>query len=700
MSEFDYPEKIDLNEAAKNLKRYFDTIASKFDNYEERTSQKSMIRAIVKAYKMGEHAIIEAPTGTGKSLAYLLAFLSVWEQFETKIEDDVMVEKKPVLCIATNTIALQEQLMSKDIPAFRDLIGVDFKTALIKGRNNFICNRNVKKILKEDNGSFTSLTEAEAFSNLMKEIHPKDELLVGDRSKINTQIEPSLWEKVSTDSNGCSRKECPFYKECFFYQEKAENAQADVLITNHAMMFADLSVRIESDFEQEGLVLPAYDFLVFDEAHNLEDVASNFLGSSVSRLRVKKLLSEMTTHFTKGSISTYMKENDENESRMEMESLIIQLDTINEEFFKKVVEFVDDNTVQRVHQMPQSIKSFEQDMSVLFKELEKGLTRCEKELEGLKEEDKQSLKSMKARLHTISNELGSFLNQEKPNMVYWIDAPKKGKTSESRHFFASVCQTPISVNEVLHDNLFDRMDSVVLTSATLGTDNLDYIANRLGIPRYVGAMFHSPFDYEEQSRVYVPQKALNPKHPDYFRYMESEIKELIEASKGRTLVLFTSYSQMNSMSLICKDYVEGLGYRFLKQGDLPRTPLINAFRDDRDSVLFATSSYWEGIDVQGDSLSSVIITRLPFEVPDQPVIQARMERMQERGQNPFMEYQVPAAVMKFKQGFGRLIRSTSDKGVVTVLDSRIVSMHYGKKFLQALPPVPLVRDIEEVKKLF
>lgn len=700
-------EKISLPTTAENLQKYFKNIASHFDKYEERTSQKNMIRSIVKAFKLGEHALIEAPTGTGKSLAYLLAFLAVWEQFENKKgEDDEDKERKPKLCIATNTIALQEQLMHKDIPAFQELIGVDFQTALIKGRSNYICNRNIDKIVNDpDSRVFHSLEDAQQFGELQNEVYDaKGKLIEGDRSHIDVKVNNSLWEVLTTDSNNCTGNKCPFYKDCFFYKAKEKNSQADVFVTNHAMFFADLKVQIETDFEMTNLVLPHYDFVVFDEAHNLEDVASNFLGKSISRIGVKRLCSEIINQITKGDLAEEMSK--EMALVQEMTSIVQSIDTMNDEFFKKVIEYsVDEKThkpltIKRMLQVPHSLKNFIFDIKEKFKDLE-DIWRKVNESCDFSTEQKAVRDSLSSRSFDIKLGWTSFLEQSKADYVYWVETPDRGKTPENRFMFASVCQSPVSVAPTLSEHLFERMDSVILTSATLGTDNLNYMASRLGINRYIGAMFHSPFDYKEQSRLYVPQKALNPKAPNYDDYATEEVKELVKISKGRTLVLFTSYYMMNNMADKLKPYIEGeLGFRLLKQGDMQRTPLINAFRDDTHSVLFATSSYWEGIDVQGDSLSSVIITKLPFEVPDQPIIEARMEYLQQTGKNPFMDYQVPMAIMKFKQGFGRLIRSTADQGVVTVLDNRLVTMHYGKKFLNSLPPMPVTRNLNEIKSFF
>lgn len=702
----DFQDKITMPETAANLQKYMKSISEHFGNYEERESQKNMIRSIVKSFKLGEHALIEAPTGTGKSLAYLLAFLAVWEQFEWKFEDDEVIERKPKMCIATNTIALQEQLMEKDIPAFRDILGVDFKTALIKGRSNYICNKNMKKLVEQPElALLDSLEDVQQFNSLKDEVvSAKGMLLKGDRSKLKTKLSNSVWEKVSTDSSNCVGNACPFYSECFFFEAKKENAKADILITNHAMFFADLKVKMETNFEVPNLVLPDHDFIVFDEAHNLEDVASNFLGTTISRSSVKRLCTDIKTSISTGDLSEEIVK--EMELQHELEGVVSRIEDINEAFFKEVVNASFDTRSGKIQnqtrllQSPESFKSHITDVRVLFDELSTLLKKIGDVCE-FSEEANTTLGRLFERSESLQKNWLGFIRQDQEDFVYWTETPERPKISSQRHLFASICMSPISVSPTLKSNLFDRVGSAVLTSATLGTDNLNHMASRLGISRYIGAMYHSPFDYAGQSRLYVPQKALNPKHKDFDTYAEAEIKKLIETSKGRTLVLFTSYYNMNNMAKNLGGYIQDdLGYTLLKQGDMQRTPLINAFRDDTSSVLFATASYWEGIDVQGEALSSVIIVKLPFDVPSQPIFEARLEYLRKNGGNPFADYQVPMAIMKFKQGFGRLIRSTKDTGVVTILDNRLVAMQYGQQFLNSLPPMPVTRNFNEIEEFF
>lgn len=707
-------DKIELKQAALNMQKYMANIKGQFANYEERESQKNMIRAIIKSFQMGEHAIIEAPTGTGKSLAYLLAFLSIWEQFENKKEGEETVERKPKLCIATNTIALQEQLFEKDIPTFQKMIGVDFKAALIKGRSNYICNRNFFEIIKNpDKGSFSSLEETVEFNKLTEEVlDDKNNFVIGDRSLIKDNVSPELWNKISTDSNACTKRECPFYDSCNFYKAKKDNATADVIITNHALFFADLGVKIETGFEMQDLVLPQFDFVVFDEAHNLEDVASDYLGDSGHFRGFMKFVTEFNNALTKGELGEKLSPHPE--IIQDLLNALNEASTFSLEFFKTAVDLTNDyangrtSTIRRLNQPMEYLVGPALKLKSAMKEIVGTIDfifENEEIVELLEGEQISRIKLFHTRASNMGESVRKFATQSEAEHVYWIEAPEKYKSNpidpSKRHEFVSYHTVPISVNNTLKTNLFDRLESVVLTSATLGTDNLNYIASRLGVERYISKMFFSPFNYEQQSILHIPEHTVSSKNTvEYEKYVENEVKELITMSEGRALVLFTSYSMLRNVAKNTEAYIESLGYTVLKQGDMPRTPLINKFREDKKSVLFATSSYWEGIDVQGDALTNVIITKLPFDVPDQPVIQARMEHINRNGGNAFMQYQVPTAIMKFKQGFGRLIRSTNDKGVVTVLDDRIIKMRYGQQFLNSLPPIRISRNKQEIAPFF
>ena len=676
-----------IDKSIEHLKKYFSIIESKFDGYEERKSQKVMIMNILKAYESGKHTMVEAPTGTGKSMAYILAFLSLWEQFP--------LNAKPKLVVSTRTIPLQEQLIHKDVPYFRDILNLNFSAVLVKGRSNYICTRKIDDIIskRSNEGFFDTVEEVREFNSLKELIlDSKNRLKVGDRGEIEATVSNSLWGKLCSEADNCMKKKCVHYDDCFFYKAREKQKAADILIANHSLFFADLKVKMETGFEIEDLVLPQFDYIVFDEAHHIEDVATDFMGLKISRFRYRRLISNIKKSILNGELSSYF--NEEEDTKNEVRNLCSTLEFMSDNLFMKIVEILGNNSTKRL--MNKDIgfasinsikKSFEQLKSIIKTNYNKSSYTDKEELIA---------KSLIARIETLVRDTEDIINQNLKEYAYWIECPSNRDT---RHYFASLNCCPISISELLKDNLFERNKSIVLTSATMGTNNMGYIASRIGINEYIPMMLKSPFDYEKQSRIYVPEKALNPKEGKYETYLEEEIKRIIRSTNGRALVLFTSYRLMNSLGDKLKPLFEELNLNFLKQGELPRTMLLDIFRKDTNSVLFATASYWEGIDVKGDSLSCVIITKLPFEVPDKPIIEARMEKLTKEGKNPFAHYQVPMAVMRFKQGFGRLIRSSSDKGVVAVLDNRLISMNYGQQFIKSLPLVPLTRNVEDIENI-
>jgi len=678
-----------IEESYNNLKKYFQKIAENFETYQERKSQKVMIMNILKAYEEGKHVIVEAPTGTGKSMAYILAFLSLWEQFS--------IDEKPKLVVSTKTIPLQEQLINKDIPMLQNILGINFSATLIKGRGNYICNRKMDEILnkRKDEGWFDSKEEVQEFNELKKLIlDEKGEVIIGDKSEIRTSISNPLWEKICSEFDNCLKKKCPHYSECFFYKAREKQKASDILVVNHSLFFSDLKVRMETGFEIEDLVLPEFDYVVFDEAHHIEDVASDFMGLKVSRFRYKRLVNQIKKAILFGEFANYY--SDEEDTKLEVKNLCSTLDFMTDDLFQKVTELAGDNTTKRLLEKNKkftTINSIENSFERLSRIIKNNMNKND-----YTEAEEMLASSLVDRIDKLVKETKNIVNQEMKDYAYWIECPV---SKTNRHYFASLNCCPISIAEVLRDNLFKRMNSIVLTSATMSTtpDDMSYIASRIGIDNYIAKTLPSPFNYKEQSRIYIPEKALNPKERAYEEYLEKEIETIIEHTNGCALILFTSYRLMNLLSDKMKPFFDKRNITFLKQGDLPRSMLLQMFKEDTTSVLFATASYWEGIDIPGEALSCVIITKLPFEVPDRPIIEARMEKLEKQGKNPFVHYQVPMAIMKFKQGFGRLIRTNTDKGVVAVLDNRLLTMNYGKQFFKSLPTVPLTREVQEIKNI-
>lgn len=719
-------------ESIKNMRTYFSTFKSKFPNYEDRESQKKMIHGALLAYKINKHAVIEAPTGTGKSIAYILPFLSIWEQFkndsiydffdndeetrEVILDNNLFVSKEdlkegeddkiltPKLIIATNTIALQEQLLKKDIPFLKETLELnELNVALAKGRGNFVCPVSISEIYSEDIYDMKGLSSMEMVEEWNKIKHHIIEettvkgkksftVINGDRSELPVTVSNPLWNKLACESDACTRNKCSYYNVCPYYKSRAKQFNADILVTNHAMYFADLNLKIETGMND--LILPTHHFIAFDEAHNLEDVATDFFGKEITRHRMRTNVSYIVNKFKRGSFSKY-KENEECKTyvdKLEVYATKLMMDI--DILLQDVINFVESNTSVRLlptHSNFIDIKSFCNSLSTFSNMLKSLATNEDLNIE---EEDANLIINKAISIEKMRDDLIFIVDVNNPSYAYWIESP----LLEHRDYHVKLISCPIDVSPILQEHLFSMNSGIILTSATMGSNNLDYITSRLGVDKnqYIGAMFRSPFNFEEQSRLYVPQKTIAPTDSNFEGYVTEEIYKIIDKSKGRTLVLFTSYKLMNDVHETLKDPISSLGYNVFKQGELPRTPLINSFKEDISSVLFATSSYWEGIDVPGESLSTVIITRLPFEVPDRPVILSRMEKIEQNGGSSFFDFSVPNAIVKFKQGVGRLIRTTSDKGVVAILDERLLTKSYGKLFIQSLPNMPITRNIDDI----
>lgn len=691
--------EISFEKAATQLQTYFKTIQTNFPQYEERKEQKDFIRLILKGYKMKKHIFAEAPTGTGKSLGYLLPYLVVRKQLQQSKKRFASDAKEDRLCITTNTIALQEQLFFKDLPAFRDMLDEDFTFSLVKGRSNYICPRNLKLMLRD---GFKAQTPEDAakVKAFVDEIYSQetDELLKGDQSAINTVLPSHLYAPFTTNSRDCAGQKCPDYKDCPFFAAQKEHEKADIVVANHAMTLTNEVVKRDGG---AGLY-PSCQFMVIDEAHMFEDVALRSLETNLSYTYIKNKFDDMAFYFMYGR---------------------------GREIFAKEMDFRDD----MIHHLREATHIYAQLMLSFMTQLKNKRTEMLNSQnyvvnEALIAEFKNELKAIKmgltvfnapedfqeeARtyftnhfnrpLDDILEKIDAMLEVNTEFDVAWVEIPMKSLTEDDPQLFMKVkwMKTPIRVNRHLDQMIFSKMDSVVLASATLGSNNFDLVANSLGIKDYVGYMFQSPFNYEEQSKVYMPLQSPSPKNRDaHTDFLKTEILRLVTLSKGRALVLFTSYDALKKVGDAIEVPLLKEGITVLRQGDMPRTKLINTFKEDVTSVLLATSSYWEGIDVQGESLSHVIITKLPFDVPNTPRFRELEKTYQAENRNPFYEIHLPTAIMKFKQGCGRLIRTQSDRGVISLLDSRLYQANYGKNFLESLPKMNIVRTHEEVSKFF
>jgi ATP-dependent DNA helicase DinG len=642
--------------------------------YEFRRGQLQMAQAVEEVLEEKRHLIVEAGTGTGKTLAYLLP---------------VIRSGKRVI-ISTGTKNLQEQLFFKDVPALEKALFPDSDRKLsvcyMKGRNNYLCRK--KLIDLTDQPVLSGLEEIEHYRAIAaweKTTH------TGDRAELAELPEASaLWHKLDARADTCLGQKCKEYDRCFITEMRRRASESDIIIVNHHLLFADLSIKLEAEGAPDAGVLPECGAVIFDEAHELEDIAGNYFGITVSNLRVDELARDVEHLLQREKLYTPQMSGAIQSIRERSQLFFSLLPPSEGRFaFDSRREFLEENGEE-------------------FLALNQSLYRLGAELEQLPQKPEEVF-SLVRRAQQIQVQLRFVMENEDPNTVFWIErrgfrgAPggrRKAAAETPAGGRANVFlqATPIEVGQILRECLWSKLETAVLTSATLAVGGgFEYIRQRLGLDHARELIVPSHFDYESQAILYVPPDLPDPRTPQFGPAATSVIKRLLEITRGRAFVLFTSYAQMND---IYDRLLGQLDYPMLKQGDAPKSALLEEFRLTPNAVLFGTSSFWQGVDVQGEQLSCVIIDRLPFAVPSDPVVAARVRAIDAGGGNAFFEYQVPSAVITLKQGFGRLIRSLHDRGLLALLDNRILKKQYGRVFVESLPRYSRTTDLKKVEKFF
>lgn len=617
-------------------------LARVLPGYEERPSQRKLSEAVADVLDQGGLLLAEAGTGTGKTLAYLLPAVDVGRR----------------VVVSTGTKNLQEQLVSKDIPLLAKALGRTLNVAVMKGRANYLCLLRFSSFGKA--GTFRRLEELPVFK-AVEDWAPRTE--TGDRVEIEDMPDTvDFWREVSAASENCIGSSCTLFDSCFVTRMRQRALEADIVVVNHHLLCADLAVKDGS----YGQVIPPYDTLILDEAHLIEDVATQYFGVSVSSHRVEDLCRDVERELKAASL-------DARELRAEVEGLRVRADR----FFGHLAR------ARPGKLTPDWVTGAAAEPALGLLQRVEGLRAA---LLGVPDRP-EPLSGLAARAQSLGGELAFVMKAEADDHVYFAETRGRGVYLRA---------TPIDVAGRLKELLFDDVRSAVLTSATLAVDGgFAYVKDRLGLEPTAELMLPSPFRYEEQAILYVPGRMPEPLEPSFVDRAADEIVRLLELSHGRAFVLFTSYANMNAVAERLAGRVE---FPLLMQGEAPKAQLLDTFRRTRHAVLLATASFWQGVDVAGEQLSCVIVDKLPFASPGDPVVAARIDRLRRRGANAFGEYQVPVAVLMLKQGLGRLIRSARDRGILAVLDSRLVRKQYGKRFLESLPPARLVHDIEEVAR--
>jgi ATP-dependent DNA helicase DinG len=625
--------------------------------YEFRRGQLEMAQAVERALTEHHHLIVEAGTGTGKTLAYLLPALRTGQR----------------VIISTGTKNLQEQLFFKDVPFLESLLG-PLRVCYMKGRANYLCRHKLYAL--RDQPILSGLEEIDQFHKIATW---EKTTATGDRAEIDGLPEFSpLWQKLDARTEHCLGQSCPDWERCFITEMRRKALESDIVIVNHHLFFADLGIKLQAKTAPDAGILPEAAVVIFDEAHELEDVASNYFGVGLSNVRFEELARDLETMLrTKLTIAT---------------SVLGASQTVRERarmFFGALPQEFDGRIV--FSQREEFLESF----GDIYLGLLNALHRLEGELEQLRGVDEAP--GLRKRTADVREHLKFLMETEDKNTVFWLERRASGPLRGGvRNTYIQA--TPIDVSGLMQQLLFESFQSVVLTSATLTVaGGFGHIRKRLGMDEAKELMVPSHFRYPEQALLYLPPDMPDPREPGFAAEAAKQMRRMLEITHGRAFCLFTSYAQMRDLY---ERLLMELNFPLLLQGTAPKKALLEEFRATPNAVLFGTSSFWQGVDVQGESLSCVIVDRLPFAVPSDPVVAARMRAIEEDGRSPFFEYQVPQAVITLKQGFGRLIRSLEDRGVLMLLDPRLQRQRYGRVFLQSLPPYRVTKDIAEVEAFF
>ena len=710
LDDFYFIQDIDRTNLEKiDIENYFSEdgiLVNEIKGFEHRHEQEEMAKNIQKAINDNRKIIVEAGTGTGKTLAYLIPAIK-W----------AIANKKKVI-IATNTINLQEQLLLKDIPLAKSVIKDEFSYALVKGRTNYLCKRLFTEL------SLGKSVDIETFSMEAREqieyiLKWGNKTKTGDKAELPFEVYPDVWELVQSTTELCLGKKCPFRKECFHMKTRMKKMEADILISNHHVFFSDLNVRAETDFDSEYLILPRYDMVIFDEAHNIESVARSYFSVEVSKISFTRLLHRIYQKKSKKkkekSALTRVEETIDEKylektgdylellKNMKLEIYILQ--TIGDEYFDEIRKMFETNTEAPIRK---SLNNFEMTKSNFLENL-----RAKKEFFQAKlaeflnlmmafnnvideEKDKNpEVINFNNHLKIFKKYIDSFKfinNFSDDDYVYWLDI-------NSKRTNVVLTATPLNIAQKLSSVLFENLNRLVFASATImANGNFEYFKKSLGLDEEecMECFIESPFDYENQMSVYIPADIQDSENLNAFITDASKfILDILKKTKGKAFILFTSYTMLNQIYYSLVNKLKNSNFEIFLHGEKPRSQLIKEFKEAKNPVLFGTTSFWEGVDVQGENLSNVIITKLPFLVPTDPIVSAISKKIEESGGNSFSDFQLPEAIIKFKQGVGRLIRKKTDRGNVFILDSRVIKKKYGSAFIKALPSQKNIKILEK-----